>query len=175
MVMDEHEILFSYKNAADQKEQVKILAELNDVDVWTMVTFLKEHGAEISYQKFQKYNPKWKAAIDKSTTDAPKDDKEPDKTQQAAQSDGPTKEQYEEALRGIVALREELNRVKAENRQERRRTRSEGENELSTVERKLNRIKSILTAFYAATAYDHATALMIIDLIAREGDTYDNN
>ena len=106
---------------------------------------------------------------------APKDDKEPDKTQQAAQSDGPTKEQYEEALRGIVALREELNRVKAENRQERRRTRSEAEPELSTAERKLNRIKSILTAFYAATAYDHATALMIIDLIAREGDKGDNN
>ena len=169
MVMTEKQILDDYRDAKDQKEQVKILADLNDVDVWTMVTYLREHGAEISYQKFQRYNPKWVAALDKSTTDAPKVDQEPE-TQQAAQSDGPTKEQYDEALRGIVALMEELNRVKTENRQERRRTRSEGEQELSTAERKLNRIKSILTAFYAATAYDHATALMIIDLIAREGD-----
>lgn len=162
MVMDANQILLDYKNAADPKEQVSILADLNCVDVWTMAKWLKENGAAINLQNFQKFNPAWVAATVNGQKKA--------KAKSQEEQDGPTKEQYEEALRGIVALREELNRVKAENRQERRRTRSEGEQDLSTAERKLNRIKSILTAFYAATAYDHATALMIIDLIAREGD-----
>ena len=158
MVMDEHEILFSYKNAADQKEQVQILAELNAVDVWTMATWLKEHGAKINLQHFQKYNPKWRGA---TSSGEHKEKPEPSDDQ-----DAPTREQYEEALRGIIALREELSRVKAELR----RARSDGEQELSTDERKLNRIKYILTAFFEASVYDAATALMIIDLIAREGD-----
>ena len=159
MVMDEHEILFSYKNAADQKEQVQILAELNAVDVWTMATWLKEHGAEIKLQHFQKYNPKW---IRGTSGGERKEKANPSEDQ-----DAPTREQYEEALRGIIALREELSRVKAENRQERERAR---EKEISTAEQKLNRIKSILTAFYEASGYDYATAMMIIDTLAREGD-----
>lgn len=158
MVMDEHEILFSYKNAADQKKQVQILADLNDVGVWEMATWLKKHGAEIKLQRFQKYNPN----CIRTTSGGERKEKENPSEDQ----DAPTREQYEEALRGIIALREELSRGKAELR----RARSEGEQELSTAERKLNRIKSILTAFYKASVYDAATALMIIDLIAREGD-----
>jgi len=162
MVMTDKQILDDYRDAKDQKEQVTILADLNAVDVWTMATWLKEHGAGINLQHFQKFNPKWRQATSGG--------ERKEKPKPSEKQDAPTREQYEEALRGIVALREELNRVKAENRQKRRRTRGEAEPDISTAERKLNRIKSILTAFYAATAYDHATALMIIDLIAREGD-----
>lgn len=161
MEMTDKQILDAYRDAKDQKEQVTILAELNAVGVWEMVTWLKEHGTNINLQHFQKYNPKWRQATSGCES---KEKQKPSEKQ-----DAPTREQYEETLRGIVALREELNRVKAELQQERRAS-SEGEQELSTAEQKLNRIKTILTTFYEASGYDDSTVLMVIDTLAREGD-----
>lgn len=46
MQMSDHEILYHYNHAADQAAQVKILAELNAVDVATMRNKLLDLGAQ---------------------------------------------------------------------------------------------------------------------------------
>ena len=57
MQMTEFEILKEYREAKDMKEQVKILADCNLCDVWDMVVFFKEHGADINLRWFQNLNP----------------------------------------------------------------------------------------------------------------------
>lgn len=184
MVMDDHEILFSYNNAANPKEQVKILADLNAVDVWTMAKWLKEHGATVNLQKLQRYNPKWRGAVNMDSrepahTETETPAEEPAEADADQEEDKPTRAAYKNALREAAALRErndelyfkvhELEKENADLKKAAKRGRS-ASTDLTETERKLNRIKYILTAFYSANGYDHATALMIIDTIAREGD-----
>lgn len=58
MNMTDNEILRDYKQAKDKKEQVKILADLNQCSVWEMYEKLSALGAEIDGRSFQQYNPK---------------------------------------------------------------------------------------------------------------------
>lgn len=59
MVMTDEEILREYREAADQRKQVKILADENCTGIWEMATHLKDHGADISLAWFRRYNPKY--------------------------------------------------------------------------------------------------------------------
>lgn len=58
MQMTDHEILSSYSQAKDQKEQIKILADLNCTSVWEMREYLVSLGAQIDGRWFQHLNPK---------------------------------------------------------------------------------------------------------------------
>ena len=58
MEMESNQILLDYKNAANPKDMVRVLADLNQTDIWTMATWLKQNGAEINLQWFAKWNPK---------------------------------------------------------------------------------------------------------------------
>lgn len=173
MVMEEHEIMFSYNNAADQKKQVQILAETNDVDVWTMATWLKEHGAVINLQNFQKFNPAWIA----STVNGQKKAKAQEK------QDGPTKEQYDEALREAEVLRErndelhkqicELTRELAEMKKPDTKAAgttaaAEPERTVLTDAQKLHITKILCKTYYESGINDAVTYLDILDAIINE-------
>ena len=57
MIMDDHEILMRYKEAADQKRQIGILADLNDCSVWEMREKLISLGAAVDGRWYQNQNP----------------------------------------------------------------------------------------------------------------------
>lgn len=58
MKMTDEKILETYQDAADKKEIVSDLANVNECDVWEMATHLKEIGADIKLNQFSKFNPK---------------------------------------------------------------------------------------------------------------------
>jgi len=58
MKMTDEKLLEAYQDAADKKEIVSDLANVNECDVWEMATHLKEIGADIKLNQFSKFNPK---------------------------------------------------------------------------------------------------------------------
>ena len=83
--MEDQELRVRYNEAADQKEQVGILAELNGVSVWEMRNKLVELGCSVDGRWFQNQNPnRTKPAVPKTTATE------------------------EEALRELRALRKDL-------------------------------------------------------------------
>lgn len=58
MKMTDKKILETYQDAADKKEIVSDLANVNECSVWEMATHLKEIGADIKLNQFSKFNPK---------------------------------------------------------------------------------------------------------------------
>lgn len=148
MMMENNQILLDYKNAANPKTMVQILADQNQTDVWTMATWLKENGADISLQWFGKYNPKKIATIEAKRNGA---------------ADGPAqiRAQLDTLTENVAQLTEQIEEIRRE-----RPIRDE-----TDAEKKISRIKYLLNGYYEyAEGNDAATMLMIIDLIAREGD-----
>lgn len=58
MKMTDEKLLETYQDAADKKEIVADLANVNECGIWEMASHLKEIGAKINLQQFGKYNPK---------------------------------------------------------------------------------------------------------------------
>lgn len=58
MKMTDEKILEAYQDAADKKEIVSDLANVNECGVWEMASHLKEIGAKINLLQFNKFNPK---------------------------------------------------------------------------------------------------------------------
>ena len=150
MVMENNQILLDYKNAADPKEMVQILADLNQTDVWTMATWLKENGADISLQWFGKWNPKKIAALDAKKNNPP-----------VPKGSEQLRSQIDALTENVAQLTEQIEDLRRE-----RPVRDE-----TDAEKKISRIKYLLDGFYEyVEGNDAATMIMIIDLIAREGD-----
>lgn len=188
MVMPENQILLDYKAAADQKEQVKILAELNQTDVWTMAKWLKEHGASINLQKFQRWNPKWRDAVDRDvrhgapeTAAAPEEQEDPPAADPEAPR--PTVVKYQAALREAEALRErnnelykqicDLTRELAEMKKPDRKAAAttaaaEPERTALTDAQKIRITKILIKTYYDARSESAGAYLDILDAIINE-------
>ena len=65
MQMTDHEILQSYTQAKDRKEQIRILADLNCVGIWEMWEYLVSLGAQLDGRWFQNLNPKREGMAEK--------------------------------------------------------------------------------------------------------------
>ena len=72
MVMTDGEILRSYTQAKDPKEQVAILADLNACSVWEMREKLVSLGAQLDGRWYQNHNPKRKGMSAKGGKNAAK-------------------------------------------------------------------------------------------------------
>ena len=184
MVMTEKQILDDYRGAKDQKEQVKILAELNAVDVWTMATWLKEHGAGINLQNFQKWNPKWKASAEKSpitprTAYAAAQEAEPPEGQAdpaaAAEAQRPTTAMYQKAIREAERLRErndelskELYTAKVELAEERSRAKATGARTPLTDAQKVHIVEIVLNRIFLSCCEDPGDYIDVLDAIINE-------
>lgn len=184
MVMPENQILLDYKAAADQKEQVKILAELNQTDVWTMAKWLKEHGASINLQKFQRWNPKWRDAVDRDvryvapeTAAAPEEQEDPPAADPEAPRSTAAKYQAElrAALRAAEMLRErndelskELYTVKAELAEERNRANATGARTSLTDAQKVHIVETVLKKYFDDLCEYGGACMEILDAIINE-------
>lgn len=76
MIMDEHQIVMDFKNAANKNKQIMILSQLNNCTTDDILEILANHGAITGIKREKKEEPKVKTVRGKNTEWTPELDAE---------------------------------------------------------------------------------------------------